>query len=564
MTMSTPEFDAIVVGSGMTGGYAAKELTERGLKVLVLERSRPLEHRQYETEFTPPWDAKLRGQLDRDEIARDYPIQSRQPFGQFKADNKHHWVKDSEQPYVQAQPYSWIRAGVLGGRSLLWGRQCYRWAPLDFEANKADGHGSDWPIRYRDLVRWYDRVETYMGISGENLGLAHFPDMKLLPPMQMTAAEKLVRAKIRERWPDRHLTVGRSANLTQPHRGRGPCQYRNICQRGCSYGGYFSSLSATLPDAQKTGRLTVRTDTIVERVVLDEKTGRASGVQVIDVKTGERRTHTAKLVFLNAGTEASVKILLQSADAKHPNGLGNQGDVLGRYVCDHDGASAFGVLPGLLDRYFYGRRPNGIYMPRFRNLKGRDEGVDFDRGYVIQGGSTRMGWTDAAGEGDDFGAGFKKRLASLGPWVVYLGGACEVLPRKDNRITLDATAKDKWGLPQLRFDIRRSDNEEKMAADAMRECKAMLEAAGAQGVRTMRVAATPGLTVHVQGGARMGHDPAESVLDARNRVHGVPNLYVTDGAAMASAGSVNPSITFMALTGRAVEHAVAQLKAKAR
>ncbi|MBP6900233.1 MAG: GMC family oxidoreductase [Burkholderiaceae bacterium] len=561
--MSSYDFDAIVVGSGMTGGYAAKELTERGLKVLVLERSRPLQHQQYQTEFTAPWDAQHRGQFQRDEIARDYPIQSRQPFGQFKWDNKHHWVKDPEQPYVQAQPYSWIRSSVLGGRSLLWGRQCYRWSPLDFEANKQDGHGNDWPIRYADLAPWYERVEAYMGISGENLGLEHFPDMKLLPPMELTAAEKLVRQKVRERWPDRHLTIGRSANVTREHNGRGPCNYRNICQRGCSFGAYFSSLSASLPDAQKTGLLTVKTDAIVERVLLDEAGSRASGVQVIDAKTGARSTHTARLVFLNAGTEASVKILLQSAQARHANGLGNQGDALGRYICDHDSGSAFGILPGLADRYFYGRRPNGLYMPRFRNLKGRDAGVDFDRGYVIQGGSTRMGWTDQAGEGEDFGAAYKKRLAGLGPWVVYMGGACEVLPRKGNRITLDAQAKDAWGLPQLRFDIRRSDNEDRMVQDAMRECTAMLQAAGALNVRSMRVGQTPGITVHVQGGARMGHDPAESVLDAHNRVHGLPNLYVTDGAAMASAGAVNPSLTFMALTARAVEHAAARLKAGA-
>ncbi|MBC5766750.1 GMC oxidoreductase [Ramlibacter albus] len=557
------DFDAIVVGSGMTGGFAAKELTERGLKVLVLERSRPLEHKQYETEWTTPWDAKFRGVLDRDEIGRDYPIQSRQPFGQFNWFNKHHWVKDSEQPYVQAQPYSWIRSGVLGGRSLLWGRQCYRWSDIDFSANKADGHGSDWPIRYKDIERWYGHVEDYMGISGENLGLAHFPDMHLLPPMELTAAEKVVGTRVRQRWPERYVTIGRTANLTREHNGRGPCQYRNICQRGCSFGGYFSSLSASLPDAQKTGLLTVRTDTLVERVLLDEKTGRASGVQTIDAKTGERRVHTARLVFLNAGTEASVKILLQSAEKRHPNGLGNRGDVLGRYICDHDSGAAFGVLPGLEDRYFYGRRANGLYMPRFRNLKGRDAGVDFDRGYVVQGGSTRMGWTDQASEGDDFGAGYKKRLASLGPWIVFMGGFCESLPRKDNRITLDPAAKDKWGLPQLRFDVRRGDNEEKMVADAMRECKTMLEAAGVQGVRTLRVGSTPGITVHVQGGARMGNDPEQSVLDARNRVHGVPNLYVTDGAAMASAGTVNPSLTFMALTARAVDHAVAQLKAGA-
>lgn len=557
------EFDAIVIGSGITGGLAAKELTARGLRVLVLERGRAMEHQKdYKTEFVPPWDAKNRGQFDRDEIARDYPIQSKQPHGQFKWDNKDYWVKDSENPYVQAKPYSWIRSSVLGGRSMLWGRQVYRWSDLDFEANKRDGHGSDWPIRYKDVAPYYSKVEKYIGVSGENLGLAHFPDMEMLPPMELTAAEKHLRSAIRAKWPDRYLTIGRTVNLTKEHNGRGPCNYRNICQRGCSFGAYFSSLSATLPDAQKTGLLTVKTDTVVHRIVTDPKTGRARGVEVIDAKSRERRVYTSRIVFLNAGTEASVQILLQSTDARNPNGLGNQGDVLGRYIVDHDASSAFGVLPSLTDRYFYGRRANGIYVPRFRNLKGtREAGVDFDRGYVMQGGSARMGWTDMAGDGDDFGADFKKRLANPGPWVVYLGGAIEVLPRRDNRITLDATARDRFGLPQLRFDVSRSANEAKMAEDATREATAMLAAAGAQGIRSMRFGDLPGVTVHVQGGARMGKDPMQSVLNAHNQVHGVPNVFVTDGAAMASAGNVNPSLTFMALTVRAVEYAVGQIKA---
>lgn len=563
MSNAKYEFDAIVVGSGITGGMAAKELTARGMKVLVLERGRPLEHQSgYQTEFIPPWKAKHHGQFNRNEIAQDYPIQSNQPHGQFKWDNKQYWVKDSENPYVQAKPYSWIRSSILGGRSMLWGRQVYRWSDLDFEANKRDGHGSDWPIRYADLAPWYSQVEKYIGASGENLGLAHFPDMELQPPMDMTAAEKHLRAKIREQWPDRYLTIGRTVNLTKEHNGRGPCNYRNICQRGCSFGAYFSSLSATLPDAQKTGLLTVRTNSIVHRVVTDETTGRARGVEVIDAASGERRTYTSRIVFLNAGTEASVQILLQSKDARNPNGLGNQGDVLGRYICDHDATSAFGVLPGLTDRYYYGRRANGIYVPRFRNLQGkREDGIEFDRGYVMQGGSARMGWTDMAGDGDDFGADFKKRLAAPGPWVVYLGGAIETLPRAENRITLDSVAKDRYGMAQLRFDVARGDNEAKMADDALREATAMLKAAGAQGVRGMRFGALPGVTVHVQGGARMGHDPVSSVLNAHNQVHGVPNVFVTDGAAMASAGSVNPSLTFMALTMRAVDYAVAQIKA---
>jgi choline dehydrogenase-like flavoprotein len=323
-------------------------------------------------------------------------------------------------------------------------------------------------------------------------------------------------------------------------------------------------LSATLPDAQKTGLLRVKTNAVVHRIVTDPKTGRARGVEVIDALTKKRKVYTSRVVFLNAGAEASVQILLQSSDARNPNGLGNQGDVLGRYICDHDAASAFGVLPGLTDRYYYGRRANGIYMPRFRNLTGqREAGVEFDRGYVIQGGSSRLGWTDMAGDGNDFGADFKKRMATPGPWAVYLAGVIESLPRRENRITLDPQARDRYGLPQLRFDVVRSENEEKMAADALREATTMLKAAGIQDVQTMRIGRVPGIMIHVQGGARMGNDPLQSVLNAHNQVHGVPNVFVTDGAMMASAGSVNPSLTFMALTARAVEFAVAQIKAGA-
>lgn len=557
------EFDAIVIGSGITGGMAAKELTQRGLKVLVLERGRPLEHQTgYKTEFVPPWDAPKHGELDRDEIARDYPIQSNQPYGQFKWSNKDYWVKDSENPYVQAKPYAWLRSSVLGGRSMLWGRQVYRWSDLDFEANKRDGHGSDWPIRYADLAPWYSKVEKYIGASGENLGLAHFPDMELQPPMEMTAAEKLMRSKIREHWPDRYLTVGRVTNLTREHNGRGPCNYRDICQRGCSFGAYFSSLAVTLPDAQKTGRLTVKTNMVVTRIVSDGRTGRATGVEVIDAVSGKRKVYTSRIVFLNAGTEASVQILLHSTGKRHPNGMGNQGDVLGRYICDHDSAGAFGMLPGLTDRYFYGRRANGVYVPRFRNLRGqREDGMDFDRGYVMQGGSARLSWTDMAGDGDDFGAEYKRRLAIPGAWVVYLGGNIETLPRAENRITLDPQARDRFGLPQLRFDVARGENEAKMAHDVVREATAMLQAAGAVGIASLRVGEVPGTTIHVQGGARMGHDPMASVLNAHNQVHGAPNVFVTDGSAMASAGSVNPSLTFMALTARAAAYAVAQIKA---
>ncbi len=557
------DFDAIVVGSGITGGMAARELTARGMKVLVLERGRPLEHQTgYKTEFTPPWDAPQHSLLDREDIARDYPIQSRQPHGQFKWDNKDYWVKDSEYPYVQAKPYSWIRASVLGGRSILWGRQVYRWSELDFEANKRDGHGNDWPIRYRDLAPWYSKVERYIGVSGENLGLAHFPDMHMLPPMELTAAEKLLRATVRAKWPERYVTIGRTVNLTREHRGRGPCNYRNICQRGCSFGAYFSSLSTTLPDAQKTGLLTVKTNVVVHRIVTDDKTGLARGVEAIDAITRERSFYTSRIVFLNAGTEASVQILLQSTDSRNPTGLGNQGDALGRYIVDHDGVSVFGTLPGLSDRYYYGRRANGIYIPRFRNLKSvRDADVSFDRGYVMQGGSVRKGWADMASDGDDFGAGFKDRLAKPGPWLLYLGGAIESLPRAENRITLDPAARDRLGLAQLRFDVSRGDNENRMTDDALREATRMLHAAGAQNIRNLRFGALPGVTVHVQGGARMGHNPMESVLNAHNQVHGVANVFVTDGSAMASAGSVNPSLTFMALTMRAVNYAVQQVKA---
>lgn len=560
---TSSEFDAIVIGSGITGGWAAKELTEKGLKVLVLERGRLIEHsKDYVHEFTPPWKAPQLGLPEREVNARDHPIQSQVEFGGFSWANRHYWINDRENPYVQAQPYRWHRANVLGGRSLLWGRQSLRWGDLDFGANKRDGHGSDWPLRYADLAPWYSHVEKFIGVSGQAEGLAHFPDGEFLPPMEMNVVEKALKARIESRWPDRRLTIGRVANLTVAHQGRGPCQYRDICNRGCSFGAYFSSLSATLPAAQKTGRLTVRADSVVEGIDVDPKTQRASAVRVIDANSQERKRYTARLIFLCASTMGSVQILMQSRSDTFARGLGNHSDVLGRFMLDHHRIATVGEMPGFDEHNVKGRRANGIYMPRFRNLAGSDADADFKRGYVIQGGAMRENWGMQAAQGDNFGAAEVQRLARAGKWVAFFTAFGETLPDAKNRITLDERATDKYGLPQLRFDIGYGDNEARMSDDAARQAKRMLETAGALNVASFKLGGgTPGGSIHEMGGARMGHDPAESVLNAHNQVHGVPNLFVTDGAAMASCGSVNPSLTYMALTARAADFAVAELQA---
>jgi choline dehydrogenase-like flavoprotein len=558
----TTQFDAIVIGSGITGGWAAKELTEKGLKTLVLERGRLIEHQKdYVHEFTPPWQAPNGGLPEREQDQKDYAVQSKIERGAFSWANKHFWINDRENPYEQVKPFRWHRTNVLGGRSLTWGRQSYRWGDDDFKANARDGHGNDWPIRYADLAPWYTHVEKFIGVSGQPEGLENFPDGHYLPPMEMTAVEKALKHSIEAKWTDRRVTIGRVANLTKELNGRGPCQYRNICNRGCSFGAYFSSLSSTLPAAQKTGRLTVRADSVVEAIEVDPRTRQATGVRVIDAKTGERTTFKARVIFLCASTFGSVQILLQSRSAAHPNGIGNHSDVLGRYLIDHHGVGAFAEIPGFEDSNYKGRRATGILIPRFRNLGGQDSDADFTRGYGFQGGAMRDDWTNTAAQTDDFGAGMKHNIARPGRWIAFLGAFGEQLPQAHNRVTLNDKVRGGFGLPQLSFDVAYGENERRMAVDAGKQAEQMLRAAGATRTQLIPARALPGTSIHEMGGARMGHNPAESVLNGHNQVHGVHNLFVTDGSAMASSGTVNPSLTYMALTVRAVDYAVAQFKA---
>jgi choline dehydrogenase-like flavoprotein len=560
--MRSATYDAIVVGSGITGGWAAKELCEKGLRTLVLERGPLVEHgKGYVTEWLQPWELPHRGRGDPDLYARDYPIQSKNyAFGEA---TKHFFVNDRLHPYVSdgEQEFRWIRGYHLGGRSLIWGRACWRWSDLDFEANARDGHGVDWPIRYADLAPWYSYVERFVGIAGETRGLPHLPDGDFLPPWGMTCAEQFVREGIERSFKNRYMTITRVANLTRDHNGRTRCQARNQCARGCSYGSYFSSLSATLPVARKTGRLTVVSDAIVESVLYDEKKDRATGVRVIDAKSKQVREYFARIVFLNASTIGSAVILLNSRSNRFPNGLANSSGEVGHNLSDHlSKAGARGTVPGFEDKYTFGRRPTGTYIPRFRNLGlNGEEKVSFLRGYGIQGSANRGGWergTSMAG----FGADFKARLRQPGPWRMTVQGYCECLPRHENYVDLDPDKKDQWGIPVPRIHWAWSENEKALRTDMMHQSAEMLEATGCTNVETYDDDAPMGFSVHEMGTVRMGRDPKTSVLNGHNQAHDVPNLFVTDGGCMASTSCVNPSVTYMALTARAVDYAVNEMK----
>jgi len=554
-------YDAIVVGSGITGGWAAKELTEKGLRTLVVERGRHVEHGAgYVTESLQPWQLPHRGQGEPALYERDYPIQSKNYA--FSEATRHFFVSDREHPYVtpDAKPFRWIRGYQLGGRSLIWGRASWRWSDLDFEANLRDGYGVDWPIRYADLAPWYAHVERFVGVSGERLGLPHLPDGEFLPPWEMNCAERAVQRGIERAFRGRHMTITRVANLTRPHLGRGPCQARNQCARGCSFSGYFSSLSATLPAARLTGRLTVVTDAIVHGVIYDERRDRAVGVRVIDAKTKATREYFGRIIFLCASTLATAHILLNSKSARFPTGLANSSGEVGHNVMDHiSKAGARGTVPGLEDKYVYGRRPTGTYIPRFRNLGRPGEAkVGFLRGYGIQAGASREGWARGADE-PGLGVALKERLREPGPWQISLQGYGECLPRHENYVDLDPTRTDQWGIPLLRVNCAWGENERAVREDVKTQAAEMLEAAGCTSVETWDDDGPPGFSVHEMGTARMGKHPKTSVLNAHNQAHDVPNLFVTDGACMASTSCVNPSLTYMALTARAVDHAVNEL-----
>lgn len=558
MTTQTTQFDAIVIGSGVTGGWAAKELTEKGLKVLMLDRGRMVEHIQdYVGEHKKPWEIPYRNKPLRDLYADEYEVQSKQYA--FDETTRHFYNNDKKNPYANPDGFTWFRAGVVGGKSLLWGRQVYRWSDLDFEANKKDGHGVDWPIRYKDIEPWYSYVEKFVGVSGQAEGLPQLPDSVFQKPMNMNVVEKHVKGKIAEHFDDRMMTIGRVAVQTEPKNGRGECHYCGPCHRGCSAGAYFSTQSSTLPAARATGNLTLVSDAVVEGIDYDPATKRASGVRVIDANSLQKTRYTSKLVFVCASTIGSTQILMNSKSEAFPNGLANRSDSLGRYLMDHTYATgAMGFFMGFNDKIDFGNRPNGIYIPRFQNVNGQEK--EYLRGYNYQGGAMRPGLTGQAMNTPGFGADFKHSLRTPGPWMMYLGGFGECLPNKDNRMVLLENKKDRYGIPQIQFDFKWGKNEDMIREDIMKEGEAILKAAGAVGVRSFNSTGLAGEAIHEMGTARMGRDPNTSVLNGWNQAHDVPNLFVTDGAAMASASCVNPSLTFMALTARAVDYAVKQLQ----
>ena len=558
--MSEPiSYDAIVVGSGITGGWAAKELTEKGLKTLVLEAGRSIVPEQDYVEHVPPWEMKFRGWGDRRRLTEDQPVQSLC----YACDewSSKFFVNDKENPYTTApgKPFSWIRGRQVGGRSITWGRQSYRWSDLDFEANVRDGIAIDWPIRYADIEPWYDYVEEFAGISGEALGLPQLPDSKFLPPMQLNCAERLVREELAKHFGgERVLTIGRCAILTKDHLGRAACHYCGPCERGCITRSYFSSVNATLPAAAKTGRMTLRPFSVVHSVSFDPKTRKATGVRVIDARTRAAIEFRAKVVFMCASTLESTRILFNSATPEFPNGLANSSGELGHNLMDHvmdSGADA--AIPGFENQAVIGRRPNGIYVPRFRNVKTKSP--EFLRGYGYQGEGYRLGWQRGIAEAG-FGADFKKSLSKPGPWRFTLYGFGECLPSHDNFVELDKGTVDAWGIPSLKIHSSWGENEVALRKDMAIAAAEMLAAAGARNIQTFTAIEAPGLAIHEMGTARMGRDPKTSVLNSFNQAHDVKNLFVTDGGAMVSTSCVNPSLTYMALTARACDYAVQKMK----
>jgi len=557
---SPEQYDAIVVGSGISGGWAAKELTEKGLQTLVLERGHNVEHGEdYPTEHMPPWEAKFRGRGNRKLMQEEYPMQLRADV--INEYNRHFFVNDKEYPYQtdDEDPFLWVRGYQVGGRSLTWGRQCYRWSDLDFDANAKDGIAVDWPIRYKDIEPWYDYVEKFAGISGQEEGLPHLPDGQFLPPMDLNCVEEDVKEKIEQNFEYRHLTIGRTAVLTKAHNGRGACHYCGPCSRGCSVGAYFSSQSSTLPAARKTGNLTLRPNSIVHSIIYDKETNRATGVRVIDRLTNESKEFYADVIFLNASTLGTTQIMLNSTSDAFPNGIANSSGVLGHYLMDHHfRVGASGTFEGYEDKYYHGNRPNGIYIPRFRNINAQTQHDDFIRGYGFQGGASRSSWHRGIGM-KGFGKEFKEKLRDPGQWQFGMTGFGEILPYYDNYAALSDDKTDQWGIPQLEIHGTIRKNEEKMREDMAATAAEMVEAAGGKNVYPYSSEYLLGEGIHEMGTARMGRDPKTSVLNKHNQTHDVPNLFVTDGACMTSAACQNPSITYMALTARAVDYAVSEL-----
>ncbi len=547
-------YDAIVIGSGISGGWASKVLCEKGLKVLMLERGRPVEHPNYPTATKDPWQLAHAGRLTQDDRDR-CPIQTR--HYSYRGDNKHYYINDRENPYTEIKRYDWIRGDIVGGRSMLWARMTFRLSDLDFEANAKEGIGVDWPVRYKDIAPWYDYVERYIGVSGNRDGIPHLPDGIFQPPMEMNCAELDFKDKLKKKFPDRHLIISRIANLTAPVKGRGVCQFRNQCHRGCPYGAYFSTNASTMPAAFETGNLTLRPYSLVNRILYDEKKGVATGVELIDTETHEVTEYYSRLIFLNASTIASAFILLNSASSRFPNGLGNDSDQIGRNIMDHHkGSGANAVVEGFEDQYYFGNRPTGVYMPRFQNI-GKHQ-ADYLRGYGLQGGAGREGWGSLAMQ-SLIGTELKSAAQSPGAWTINLGGFGECLPYADNRVTLNTDVKDKWGRNTLNMDVSFRDNEQRMNKDMAATAAELFEAAGYKQVKPYENISFPGNANHEMGSARMGRDPKTSVLNGFNQIHAVRNVFVTDGSFMTSSGCVNPSLTYMAFTARAASYAVDEL-----
>jgi choline dehydrogenase-like flavoprotein len=556
---SNNTFDAIVIGSGITGGWAAKELCDFGLKTLVVERGRNVTHiKDYPTASMGPWEFPHRGVKTIEELEKN-PIVNRCSY--YGEETQHFFVKDADHPYIQDKPFDWIRGYQVGGRSLLWNRQTQRWSDFEFNAPARDGYAVDWPIRYNDIAPWYSYVEKFIGVSGNKDGLIQLPDGEFLPPWEMNKVEIEVRERINARYPDRPVIIGRCAHLTQPkpihlQQGRGQCQARNLCNRGCPFGGYFSSNSSTIPWALKSGNLTLQTNCVVHSILYDTNKGRATGVRVIDSFTNKTSEYYARVIFLNASTLNTILILLNSVSKRFPNGLGNDSGLLGKFVAFHNyRGGVFGGYEGHLNSYYYGRRPTMVIMPNFRNVYRQE--TDFLRGYLVR---IFTGRTRGVKSEEPIGSKLKEALSEAGPWFVSMSMQGETITKENNHVYLSELDKDQWGIPQLVISVGYDDNDDKMVSDFLQQGGEMLDSAGVKNIHIYDSHITPGLDVHEMGGVRMGKDPRTSLLNSWNQFHACPNVLVTDGACMTSTGSQNPSLTYMALTARAVSHVIDELK----
>jgi choline dehydrogenase-like flavoprotein len=561
-TIGNSHFDAIVIGSGMSGGWAAKEFTEKGFKTLVLERGREVRHiKDYPTTNLLPWEFEHRGEIPYD-VREANPSVSR--CYAFREDAMHFFVKDTDHPYVQERPFDWIRGYQVGGKSIMWARQTQRWSDFDFEGPARDGYATDWPIRYKDLASWYSYVEKFVGISGNKDGLRQLPDGEFLPPLELTCVETYFADFVRKRYKDRPVIYGRCAHLTEPtalhlQQGRGQCQKRNLCQRGCPFGGYYNSNSTTIPWAERTGNLTLRPFSVVESILYDDKKGKATGVRVVDAHSKEIFEYFAPVIFVNAGALNTNLVLLNSISTRFPHGLGNDNGLLGKFVAFHNYRGHISAeYHGFPDRMTDGRRPTGAYIPRFRNLFQQDKDADFLRGYAA-GFSAFRSFDHPT---DGVGLTLKQHLSAgkLGPWRVGSHMMGETIPKETNQVSLDPTLKDAWGIPQLKINVSFDDNDEKMLKDFFTQMKEMYSAAGFTNIRTSDSGQAPGLDIHEMGGVRMGKDPGTSLLNEWHQLHACKNVFVTDGACMTSTSTQNPSLTYMAMTARAVDYAIARLR----